>query len=124
MPDTATASRKEKEPSPPPFTANVIPLQSAFDDHTGTLRVEQTEKDNKKFKLSKKRPSMKSQKSSSALSFSSLSSSFKGARGKSLDGRQHVPKDLGGEYAIVERDGRVSFDGGKDSPQSFNCLQS
>ena len=118
----ATASRKEKEPSPPPFTSNVIPLQSAFDDHTGSLRVDQAEnqKDSKKFKLSKKRPSMKSQKSSSALSFSSLSSSFKGARGKSLDGRQHVPKDLGGEYAIVERDGRVSFDGG----EAFRLIES
>lgn len=56
---------------------------------------------------------MKSQKSSSALSFSSLSSSFKGTRGKSLDGRQFLNKDLDGEYAIVERDGRVSFDGGE-----------
>lgn len=56
---------------------------------------------------------MKSQKSSSALSFSSLSSSFKGSRGKSLDGRHHLNKDLEGDYAIVERDGRVSFDGGK-----------
>ena len=108
----ATSAPKVKEVSPPPFSVNTIPLQSAFDD-TATLQPVPVDKDSRKFKLSKKRPSMKSQKSSSALSFSSLSSSFKGSRGKSLDGRQHVGRDLEGDYAIVERDGRVSFDGGR-----------
>lgn len=106
----AAGSQNIKEQSPPPFSLNTIPLQSAFDD-TATLQVEPVIEKERKFKLSKKRPSMKSQKSCSALSFSSLSSSFKGTRGKSLDGRQHLNRDLESDYAIVERDGRVSFDG-------------
>jgi hypothetical protein len=108
-----------KDASPPPFSHYTVSVPSNSAEATETL---QSEVPDRKSRLSKQRPSVKSQKSSAALSFASLSSSFKGTRGKSLDGRQHAPKDLVSDYAIVERDGRVSFDGGKRSLQRVRAL--
>ena len=71
-------------------------------------------------RLSKRRPSVKSQRSISGLSFHSITSSFRSSKnGKALDdsvfhnGEHGSGRPLDDDYAMVERDGRVSNDGGE-----------
>lgn len=77
----------------------------------------------KPYKLSKqqRRPSIKSTKSTSGLSFTSLSSSFglRSGRNRKEDKVDNSNKDVDDDYAMVERDGRVSNDGGKYTPRQM-----
>lgn len=107
----AELSRSMRAASPAPFTTTV-PAAPPVPTQPFIHPVE------KPYKLSKqqRRPSIKSTKSTSGLSFHSISSSFglRSSRNRQVDEKiDSGNREIDDDYAMVERDGRVSNDGGK-----------